>query len=97
MDNCPIPVDLDVQRYWRDHKTVTDEMVAWLKKEAGCGPNDGIMDMGNRKHNAIFGTKRPKGRRAWLLIHQEPGVLNVYKQQTFYTDKNGRNLEYYKE
>ena len=33
MDDCPIPVDLNIQRHWRDHSMVTDEMVAWLKKE----------------------------------------------------------------
>ena len=70
MDDCPIPVDLNIQRHWQDHSMVTDEMVAWLKKRS-CGPNDGIMDMGNRKHEAIFGTKN-QGRRAWLLIHQAP-------------------------
>ena len=29
-DDCPIPVDLNVQQFWRDHNVVTDEMACLL-------------------------------------------------------------------
>ena len=89
--SCPIPVDLNIQEHWRNHELVTDEMVAWFKKEVGCQPFQGIMDVNNQRHRAMFSKDIPEGKVAWMLIDRRNGAFNVDEKQIFYTDSNGRN------
>jgi hypothetical protein len=93
--SCPIPLDINLQKFWRSHDVVTDEMVKWLKEKAKCMSYESIMDVSNRKHMVMFdGEKIPEDRVAWLKVDTRSGALNVYEKQVFYTDINGRNLKY---
>lgn len=93
--NCPIPVDLNLQKFWRDHDVVTDDMAKWLKEQAECLPYESVMDVSNRRHMLIFcGEKIPDNRVAWLKIDTRDGALNIYENQVFYTDFNGRNVQF---
>ena len=91
-DDCPIPVDLNVQQFWRDHNVVTDEMAAWLKKQAGCQPYEGLMDVPASRHVALFKEDIPDNMVAWMKVDRREGALNVFKNQVFYTGINGRGL-----
>jgi len=90
--SCPIPIDLHIQRFWRDHDVVTDEMVQWLKEQANCEPFERLLDLDERRHIIIFDKKIPPNKLAWLKIDTRNGATNIYCNQTFYTDYNGRNL-----
>ena len=93
--NCPIPVNLNLQKFWRSHDVVTDDMVKWLKEQAECLPYESVMDVSNRRHMLIFGGEKISDNRvAWLKVDTRSGALNVYERQVFYTDINGRNLKY---
>ena len=89
--SCPIPIDLNIQEHWRNHELVTDEMVAWFKKEVGCQSYQGIMDVNNERHKLLLSRDIPDGKVAWMLVDNRENVLNVYSRQIFYTNYNGRN------
>tara|TARA_X000000950_G_scaffold263584_1_gene335933 strand:+ start:344 stop:514 length:171 start_codon:yes stop_codon:yes gene_type:complete len=52
--SCPIPIDLNIQKHWRNHELVTDEMVAWFKKQINCQPYQGIMDFTTYDKNKLI-------------------------------------------
>jgi hypothetical protein len=89
--SCPIPIDLNIQKHWRNHELVTDEMVAWFKKQINCQPYQGIMDVGSQRHKLVLSRDIPEGKVAWMLVDNREGFLNIYEKQIFYTDCNGRN------
>lgn len=81
-----------VQQFWRDHNVVTDEMAAWLKKQAGCRPYEGLMDVPASRHVALFNEDLPNDMVACMKVDRRNGTLNVFKKQVFYTGINGRGL-----
>ena len=89
--SCPIPIDLNIQKHWKNHELVTDEMVAWFKKQINCQPYQGIMDVSSQRHKLVLSCDIPEGKVAWMLVDNREGVLNIYEKQIFYTDYNGRN------
>lgn len=93
--SCPIPVDINVQKYWKNHNIITDEMVLWIKTQAGCTQYEGIREVDEETHLQITGKSITNGRLAWLKIDRREGVLNIYEEQLFYSDLNGRNISKY--
>lgn len=93
--SCPIPADIHVQKYWKDHNIITDEMVSWIKTQAGCTQHEGIREVDEELHFQITGESISSGRLAWMKIDRREGVLNVYEEQLFYSDLNGRNISEY--
>ena len=94
MNNLPIqepPADLKIQKYWRDHNKVTDEMANWLKVNCGCKEYHGIKDVSKTRHRMMFDKVRPNGYVCWMKVDLRPGAMNVFKDNIIYTDKYGRN------
>ena len=94
MNNISIqepPAKLKIQKHWRNHNKVTDEMANWLKVNCGCKEYHGIKDLDKTSHHGIFGKKIPKGKVAWMKVDLRPGKMNVFKDNVIYTDKYGRN------
>ena len=54
-----VPIDMNLQKHWRDHNIVTDDMVRWFKKNCGCMPYHGIKDLDNTSHYGIFSKNIP--------------------------------------
>lgn len=94
MNNLPTqepPAKLKIQKYWRNHNIVTDEMANWLKINCGCQPHHGIKDISKRHHLMMFDKKIPKGFVCWMKVDLRQGVMNIFKDNIIYTDKYGRN------
>ncbi len=86
-----IPLDMDLQRHWRNHRIVTDAMVDAFKTSLAFKPYHNIMDITKERFTSITEKDLPSGRVAWLRIDGRPGVLNVYRENIILTDLNGRN------
>ena len=59
-----VPIDMNLQKHWRDHNIVTDDMVRWFKKNCGCMPYHGIKDLDNTSHYGIFSKNIPDGKKS---------------------------------
>jgi hypothetical protein len=86
-----VPIDMNLQKHWRDHNIVTDDMVRWFKKNCGCKPYHGIKDLDNTSHYGIFSKNIPDGKVAWMKVDRRNGAMNIYVDNVVYTDYNGRN------
>lgn len=86
-----IPIDMELQKHWRNHRIVTDAMVDAFKTSLGFKPYHNIMDITKDRYKSITGKDLPSGTVAWLRIDRRPGVLNVYRENIILTDLNGRN------
>jgi hypothetical protein len=94
MNNLPIqepPTNLKIQKYWRDHNKVTDEMANWLKVNCGCKEFHGIKDVSKKTHYMMFNKKIPKGYVCWMKVDLRLGTMNIFKDNIIYTNKYGRN------
>lgn len=90
-----VPIDMNLQLRWRDHRTVTDNMVRWFKKNCGCESYHGIKDFDNTSHRGIFSKDIPEGKVAWMKVDRRNGAMNIFVNNVVYTDVNGRNpLDY---
>ena len=92
---------VNLQKYWRDHTVVTDDMVAWLKKSLQLATWEGIMDVNANRFERLFNETIPNGRVCWerqALPGQCAGSFNVVQPQhvlhgIILTDKDGQNPE----
>lgn len=85
-----IPIDMELQKHWRNHHIVTDAMVDAFKKSLGFQPYHKIQDLTKERYKSITEKDLPPGRVAWLRIDDRPRVFG-YRTHVIVTDLNGRN------
>lgn len=61
-------VGVDLQRDWRDHRKVTDDMVAWLKEHLQLAPWEGIMDVSEEKFQSMFNETIPNAENGDPMV-----------------------------
>lgn len=86
--------DLDIQRHWKNHQVVTDDMVAELKSNLCLSYDWGLQILSPLQHQRVFGYPIPNGKVAWLKIDlrlpRMDGFLKEYvKSNTVYSLPNG--------
>ena len=59
---------MDLQKHWKDHRKVTDLMVAQLKENLNVDSDWGIRVITNDEHKHGFKEDIPEGYVAWLII-----------------------------
>ena len=94
--DCPIPIDLNVQKHWRNHRLVTDDMVAWLKKACGCEPYEKLRDISAKEFERLFEQAIPEGKVCWEKVDMREGAFQplapeLVRKVLIFTDENGRN------
>jgi hypothetical protein len=99
-NDCPIPLDMDIQKHWKDHDMVTDAMVGWLHKSFDCKDYQDLRDICASRHLHLFKKPIPEGKCCWEKVDMRPGAFQLLgaelvARNTMYTDKNGRNAYYF--
>ncbi len=94
--SCPIPIDMDVQKHWKNHNMITDAMASWLKEACGCEAHEGLMDVSDEYYFNVFKTRIPKGRSCWQKVDRRYGAFQPLAPEKIaatlvFTDVNGRN------
>jgi hypothetical protein len=94
--SCPIPIDMDVQKHWKNHNMITDAMASWLKEACGCEAHEGLMDVSDEYYFNVFKTQIPEGKSCWQKVDRRYGSLqplapNNIAATLVFTDVNGRN------
>ena len=94
--SCPIPIDMDVRKHWKDHNLVTDSMANWLREACGCEAHEGLMDVSDEYYFNVFKTHIPEGKSCWQKVDRRYGAFqplarNKIAALLVFTDVNGRN------
>ena len=95
--DCPIPKTMNLQKHWRNHEKVTDQMVAWFKNHVGCKSHEGIMDVSNKKFNYLYKQDIPDGYVCWQKVNMRYNAMhplhpeNIAKMLVI-TSLNGRDV-----
>ena len=92
----PIPIDLNLQKHWRNHRLVTDAMVAWLKQACACEPYEKLRDISAKEFERLFERPIPKGKVCWEKVDMREGAFQPLAPENVmlalvFTDINGRN------
>mgnify|MGYP001179960473 CR=1 FL=1 len=103
---CPCS-GVDLQRDWRDHRKVTDDMVAWLKHHLQLAAWEGIMDVSERKFQSLFNETIPNAENgdpmvcwARVNLYTRGGLCingfniiapDIQSYSMILTDKDGQN------
>ena len=85
---------IDIWNNWRDHSLVTDVMVRALKKECGCQPYEGLMDISREKHKRVLG-ELPEGAVCWLKVDKRlPRIdkICINRKKIVYTSIYGERI-----
>jgi hypothetical protein len=85
---------IDLQKYWKDHSVVTDQMVMDLKEELKIKPYEGLMIVTNENHKKAFNEPIPEGFVGWLIVDKRLPKMNGYflnDSNVCYTTPYGEN------
>ena len=85
---------IDLQKYWKDHSIVTDEMVIDLKEELKIKPYEGLIIVKNKNHVQTFNEPIPDGFVAWLIVDKRLPRMDWYllnDSNVCYTTPYGEN------
>ena len=87
---------IDLQKYWKDHSIVTDEMVVKLKSELGLKNYEGLIIVKNKNHVQTFNEPIPDGFVAWLIVDKRLPRMDWYllnSNNVCYTTPYGKKRE----
>ena len=82
---------IDIWNNWRNIDMVTDDMILALKKECGCEPNEGLMDVSLAEHRRVFG-EVPEGAVCWLKVDNRVNNSYLNKEKIVYTSIYGERI-----
>lgn len=84
--------NINLQKFWKNHSVVTNEMVVELKKTCGLQPYEGLMIVNNSNHIETFHTNIPENMVAWLIVDRRLPIMTGYylnNDNVLYTDPFG--------
>ena len=95
--DCPIPESMNVQKNWRNHKILTDQMASWFINHVGCKSYENIMDVSNKTFYYLYGKDIPYGYVCWQKVDTRYTAIqprhpdNIAKMLVI-TSLNGREV-----
>ena len=85
---------VELQKHWKNHSLVTDQMVMDLKEELKVKPYEGLMIVHNDDHVKVFNEPIPEGFVAWFIVDKRiPRMTGYYlnDDNVCYTTPYGEN------